>query len=208
MIDPQGTLDAEARKLVQKLDRRRVGGPPTATQIAVQKDDEVITNSYRILNVQSQSAHVMDDPANSRSNLIIPGGYLMSVVDSGSGSVALTADVLRPQVAIHVHDNLQITQWTVIGDRSGSITFDLRTAPYAGYPTSISSIIDGALPNNVSPNLALQQVATGFPDPPFDAVGAPLGWSYLFADDILEIWVTAVSTVTKVFLTLHCRAWG
>jgi hypothetical protein len=91
----------------------------------------------------------------------------------------------------------------------GYITFDLRRAPYTDYPGSLDSIISGVAPPNTAPNLAGQQVATGFPQAPYDELGAPLGWGYLFEDDILDFWVTAAlpALIARVSLTLHCRVW-
>jgi hypothetical protein len=142
------------------------------------------------------------DNANHRSNISIPAGYLYCVVDGGGAAINPSS---KPQTSIHVHDNLTVVQWTVVADVSGSITFDVRHATWASYP-STTSIISGANPSLTS---VQKNKSTDYIDPVTGIVNTAwtaLGWANLAVGDMLDILVTAASTVTRVTLILQCQA--
>lgn len=206
MIDPNALdldLNSLARKVVQRLDRRnqRAQRQPV-TRIAAQYNGTVMSNKHRILNFKSAGVNVVADDTNRRSNIVIPCGYLYCVVDGGGQAIIASS---KPQTSVHVHDNLQVVQWTVIGDQSGSITFDLRKASYSAYP-STSTIITGFHP---ALSGSQKNKSTDYIDPNTGQVNVawtPLGWTNLLIGDILDIVVTSSGTVTRVTLILQCQA--
>lgn len=91
---------------------------------------------------------------------------------------------------IQVPYNATVSQWTVIGDQSGSAVFDIKRSTYAGFPPTVSLIGGGN-----APTLSSAQNNTA----------APSGWTSvtLNAGDVLLFSVSSASTVQRVNLVLQ-----
>lgn len=208
MMPPPGyriDLDTLARRVVQNLDRRGQTTPRQfSTRINTQQNGVLASNAHRVLNIRSSGVTTVTDDANRRSNLVIPAGYLMLLVD-GAGSPIIPSSS-KAALSIHIHDNLNILSWAVIGDVAGSCTIDLKAAAWASYP-STASIITGTHPNltgqrnNKSPDYI--DPATGV----LNTGWVNLGWSTLAMGSVLDLFVTAASTVTRLTITLQCQAY-
>jgi hypothetical protein len=186
-------LDSLARKVIHGFDRRGQTTPrQPVTRIAAQINGLVVTNKHRILNIISNGANVLADDVNGRSNIVIPCGYLYCVA-TGTPIVASTVAV----TSIHIHDNLKVVRWTVIADQVGSITFDLKKSTYFAHPTTATIIV------GTPPNLTTQQKNTAL-----TPVLPALPWTNLLADDVLDIVITASTTVQRATLVLQCQATG
>jgi hypothetical protein len=196
-------LDTLARRVVQGLDRRSAHSPRQPnTRLAAQSNSTVISNSHRILNLVSAGAGVIADGTNHRTNLAIPCGYLYAVADGGGLPLSVGA---IPTASVHVHDNLQVVQWSVITDQPGSVTLDVRSSTWAAYP-STSSIVTGTAPSTSGTQ---NSASPDYMDPTTGQVSAtwtPLLWANLSIGDVVDIIVTATDgIVTHVTLTLQCQ---
>jgi hypothetical protein len=191
MMPPEGyTTDLEtlARKVVQGLDQRGQHVPrQPGSRIATQINGSVISNNRRVLNVKSKGINVLDEPDNHRSTLVIPTGYLVCVVDGGG--VAIVPSLGKPQATIAVNDNVQVTKWTITADVTGTIVFDIKKSSYASWPSTSSIIV------SASPTLTSQQKNQG----------VVTNWTQLLDGDMLDIFVTAATAVTRVTLTLQVQ---
>jgi hypothetical protein len=104
----------------------------------------------------------------------------------GGGSVITTGS----KAWYHVPFAATITEWTILADRSGSITLDIWKDTYANFPpTNADSITASAKPALSSAVKATSSTLTG--------------WTTgINAGDILYFEVETVSTVQRITLTL------
>lgn len=102
----------------------------------------------------------------------------------GSGS-ALTTSMA---VDLVVPFDATITSWSILGDVSGSIEFDITKTTYASFPTT-SSIVASAPPTMTTAQKATSSTLTGWT-------------TTVNAGDILQVTISSVSTLTRASLFL------
>lgn len=113
------------------------------------------------------------------------GVRTINFVVDGGGSVITTGSK-----GYVIFDNAgTISQWTLLGDQSGSCIVDIKRSTYAGFPTTTSLIGGGTAPTLSS---AQKQQAS------------PVSWTSvtLAAGDVLEFSITSASTLTRLVISL------
>jgi hypothetical protein len=113
--------------------------------------------------------------------------YTAGITVDGGGSVITTGSKGFAQV----NYNCTVSQWTLLADVSGTASFDIKRATFAGFPTTASII--GASGN--PPILAGDRKQTA----------APTSWTstIISAGDVIEFVVSSIATCTRLNLTLQ-----
>lgn len=111
---------------------------------------------------------------------------LTFVIDGGGSTITTGAKKAYVQVPF----GCTITGYTVLADQSGSIVLDLWKDTYANYPPTVADTITASAKPTISS--ATKTTSTTL-----------TGWTTtISADDILEVNVDSVTTLTKVVLFL------
>jgi hypothetical protein len=112
---------------------------------------------------------------------------MISIVIDGGGSAITTGvkgDLLVPW-------NCTVTEWTLLGDQSGSIVLDIWQDTYANYPPTVADTITGSDKPTISASNKGQSTAL-------------TGWTTaLVSGRTLRFNVDSVSTITRVTLALR-----
>lgn len=89
-----------------------------------------------------------------------------------------------------VDNNLEVLEWAIVGDQSGSIVVDVNRATFANYPTT-ASIAGTELPTITTSTKGEDRTLTS--------------WSDIDAGDVLEFEVDSITTIQRVTVALKCR---
>lgn len=89
-----------------------------------------------------------------------------------------------------VDNNLEVLEWAIVADQSGSIVVDVNRATFANYPTT-ASIAGTELPTITTSTKGEDRTLTS--------------WSDIDDGDILEFEVDSITDIERVTVALKCR---